>query len=423
VIDKLKIDCRYDKFHDRIIIQGHESGVKCSGLNSLDNVALKVRQTVLERFGFDPTTVLIQDALRMRCLDNVFDPVLDYLDGLVWDGKPRLGGWLVHYCGAKDTELNREIGQKMLIAAVRRVRSPGCKFDYIVVLEGSQGVGKSTVLKLLAGDENFSDAEIIGSDKREQLEAVQGVWIYEIAELDGLHKSEVTKVKTVDSARPAYGRAREDRPRRGIFVATTNEDTYLRDETGNRRFWPVRILKVDLDAVARDRDQLWAEAAAAEASGEQLVISEHLWAEAATAQRARMEIDPWHDVIAARLGQFEGNAKRGGSAVGGQFAVAADHLGNPEWRVSSDYLLTSVLEISKDRQTNNHTKRLAAVMRSLGWSLSEGTIRIGKPCRGYTKAMPEQPIEATPEPAHELIENQAKPIPKIPVAPAFVRRI
>jgi predicted P-loop ATPase len=120
----------------------------------------------------------------------------------------------------------------MLIAAVRRVRSPGCKFDYIVVLEGSQGVGKSSLLKILAGEDNFSDNEVLGLDKREQQEAIQGVWIYEIAELEGLGRSDVTKVKlfaskTVDSARPAYARSRVDRPRQGIFVATTNEETYL----------------------------------------------------------------------------------------------------------------------------------------------------------------------------------------------------
>jgi predicted P-loop ATPase len=227
-INKLDTDCRYDVFHDRIIVKGHECGVNGDALENLENVTLKVRQAVLTRFGFDPSATFTFDALKLRCLDRVFDPVRDYLDTLRWDGKTRLDDWLVHYCGAEDTELNRAIGRKMLIAAVRRVRSPGCKFDYIVVLEGEQGVGKSSLLRLLAGEENFTDNEIIGLDKREQQEAIQGIWIYEVAELDGLHKSDVTRVKlfaskTVDSARPAYARSRVDRPRRGIFVATTNE--------------------------------------------------------------------------------------------------------------------------------------------------------------------------------------------------------
>src|SRR5262249_51834888 len=265
--------------------------------------------------------------------------------------KARLDDWLIKHCGATDTALNRAIGRKMLIAAVRRVRQPGCKFDYIVVLESEdQGVGKSSVLKILAGEENFSDAEIIGLDKREQQESVQGVWIYEMAELDGLHKSDVTKVKlfaskTVDSARPAYGRSRVDRPRRGIFVATTNEDTYLRDTTGNRRFWPVKVGKIDLAAVEADRDQLWAEACQLEAQGEQLIIPETLWPQAELEQQARMEPDPWEDAIMAHLSKLQKNRAK----LDGWFASAADAMGDPEWRVSSDYLLTQVLGFPKDR--------------------------------------------------------------------------
>src|SRR5262249_61959335 len=153
------------------------------------------------------------------------------------------------------------------------------------------------VLGLLVEEENFRDNENTGINKREQKETIQGIWIYEVAEFDGLHKSDVTKVnlfapKPVDSARPAYARSRVDRPRRGIFVATTNEDTYLRDTTGNRRFWPVRVGKIDLAQVKEDRDQLWAEACELEASGEPLVIPEALWPDAAEQQQARTELDP-----------------------------------------------------------------------------------------------------------------------------------
>jgi predicted P-loop ATPase len=386
-INKLDIDCKYDIFHDRIVVKGHECGVNGDVLENLENVTLKVRQAVLTRFSFDPSATFTFDALKLRCLDRVFDPIRDYLDGLRWDGKARLGNWLVQYCGADDTELNRAIGRKMLVAAVRRVRSPGCKFDYIVVLEGAQGVGKSSLLRLLAGEENFTDNEIIGLDKREQQEAIQGVWIYEVAELDGLHKSDVTKVKlfaskTVDSARPAYARSRVDRPRRGIFVATTNEDTYLRDTTGNRRFWPVQVGKINLDWVRQDRDQLWAEACELEASGEPLVIPEALWPHAAAQQQARMDLDPWEDAIVTKLSRMMVHNTK----LDGSFVQAADTNGRPEWRVATDYLLTDLLGLPKERQTNNHTKRLASIMRVLGWSRSDTPMRIGKHIkRGFVR--------------------------------------
>ena len=397
-IDKLNIDCKYDIFHDRVVVSEHQIGLRGDVLNNIENVALKVRQAVLLKFRFDPGINFAFDALKLMCLDRVFDPVFDYLEGLQWDGVPRLDSWLIDYCGANETDLNRAIGRKMLVAAVRRVRSPGCKFDYIVVLESEkQGIGKSTALKLLAGAENFSDAEIIGLDKREQQESIQGVWIYEIGELEGMAKSDVRHMKlfaskTVDAARPAYGRNRVDRPRRCIFVATTNEDTYLRDATGNRRFWPVRLhgvipsadgkKMIDLAALERDRDQLWAEAAAVEATGEPLVIPENLWPHAEVQQLARMGLDPWADtlisVLASRI--------RNGKTIDGKFALASDELGNAQWRVSTDHLLSDILCIPNERQNNAHTKRIGETMRSLGWHRNEDPMRIGKTLkRGYVR--------------------------------------
>jgi predicted P-loop ATPase len=183
----------------------------------------------LDTFGFDPGETFIHAAVVGRSLDNIFDPVLDYLDGLRWDGKERVDTWLQDYCQAADTPYDRAVGRKMLLAAVRRVRKPGCKFDFIVVLEGKQGILKSSLLRVLAGEENFSDAEILGTRKQEQQELIQGVWIYEIGELENMYRTDVAKIKhfaskQVDSARPAYGRHRVDRPRRCIFVGTTNDD-------------------------------------------------------------------------------------------------------------------------------------------------------------------------------------------------------
>ena len=193
-----------------------------------------------------------------------------------------------------------------------------------VTLEGEQGQGKSTLFKVLAGsDENFSDAEIIGCDKKEQQELVQGVWIYEIGKLEGMTKHDVTHIKlflskTYDRARPAYGRNRVDRPRRNVFGGTTNDNKYLRDTTGNRRIWSVDLCGrglIDLAGITRDRDQLWAEAAAIEASGEALTLPPTLWGVASIEQLARLTHDPWEDVIECHLSRLPDKTKDGRDTI------------------------------------------------------------------------------------------------------------
>jgi predicted P-loop ATPase len=414
-VEELGVDCRYDLFHDKVIVKGYDFGMwSGNALENLDNVVLKIRQAILLKFGFDPGKTYVLDALLTNALDHAFNPVRDYLDSLRWDGAPRLDRWMLTYCGAPDTPLNHAIGRKMLIGGVRRVRQPGCKFDYITVLESViQGVGKSTLLRTLAGEENFSDAEILGLDKQEQQEAVQGVWIYEIGELQGLSKAEVEKVKmfaskTHDMARPAYGRTRLDRARQCIFVATTNQDRYLRDPTGNRRFWPVKTPVIDLEGIARDRDQLWAEAAAMEALGEPLVIHSDLWPSATVEQIARMEIDPWEEQVGADLLEKE----RSYSTIDHKFILATGKGGAREFRVSISYLLSDVLRIPPERQHQNHASRLAVVMRNLGWLRSDKVLRIaGAVCRGYTK----------PFSARVTAPAQVTGLPSIPAARSVAR--
>ena len=368
------------------------------------------------RWRFDPGKQFVEDALRLECLKHTFDPVREYLDSLKWDGKPRIDRWLTRYCHADDTPLHRAYGRKWFIAGVRRVRQPGCKFDEMLVLEGEQGQGKSTLFKILAGgDENFSDAEIIGCDKKEQQELVQGVWIYEIGELEGMTKHDVTKIKlflskTYDRARPAYGRNRVDRPRRNVFGGSTNDNKYLRDTTGNRRIWSIDLCGkglIDLEGIARDRDQLWAEAAAIEASGETLTLPPALWGVASIEQHARLAYDPWEDEIERHLSGLRDKTKDGRDVVKQDYAVGINENGEREWRVTSSYLLWDVLHISVDRQNNAVTKHLADVMRTLGWG-SGKTIRTIKPCRGYTK-----PIDEKPKIEEPKIEG-----PKLPLRPS-----
>ncbi|MBP7720977.1 MAG: hypothetical protein KA155_00420 [Alphaproteobacteria bacterium] len=355
-IRRLGIVCEYDTFHNRLKVGGHVLQHYQGELS--DNACAMLRQLILEKCGFDPKKDNVRDAALMLCLENHNDPVREYLDSLVWDGVPRLDRLLPEYFGAANTNLNQAIGRLMMIAAVRRVREPGCKFDTIVVLEGQQGTGKSTALTILAGSENFSDQDILALEAKAQMEAVEGVWIYEISELEGMTRSDVGKVKAFvsrqeDRARPAYGRFRENRPRRCIFVGTTNEDQYLRDKTGNRRFLPVKTAKLTLDALRRDRNQLWAEAAHAEAAGESIVLAEALWAEAGILQESRVEYDPWLDRLATIQGQRAGNHDR----------------------ISTAELLT-ILEIAPERQNSAVYKRLGYAMRQLGWE-GPKTLRLG----------------------------------------------
>jgi predicted P-loop ATPase len=280
----------------------------------------------------------------------MYHPVREYLAQLTWDGVPRLATWMATYLGAEQSPYSEAVGTIVLIAAVRRIRRPGAKFDTVLVLEGPQGSGKSSAVQILAGPENFSDQDVLALDPKTQIEALEGVWIFEIGELSGISRADTNKVKafvsrSTDRGRPAYGRFKENRPRQSIFIGTSNDDQYLRDATGNRRFWPVRTTNIDTDGLRRDRDQLWAEAAHRDNEGASIVLPRGLWADAGAEQDQRLERDPWLDEL----------VDLGGPQVG-------DYD-----RVTSKELLADYLEIPPERQQPHLLKRLANVMKQLGW--------------------------------------------------------
>jgi hypothetical protein len=174
-LSQLGIRFRHDIFHNRKIVEGDVS--ENLGPELSDSICRALRDRIIARFSFDPGIENVQQAAESGCEATRFDPVCDYLNSLQWDGQQRLDRWLATYLGAEDTLLSRSIGRKMLIAMVRRARRPGCKFDYVVVLEGKQGTGKSSALRVLAGDENFSDQPLLHLETRAQQEATEGVWI------------------------------------------------------------------------------------------------------------------------------------------------------------------------------------------------------------------------------------------------------
>jgi predicted P-loop ATPase len=178
-----------------------------------------------------------------------------------------------------------------------------CKFDNITVLEGEEGTDKSTAIRVLAGDQFFSDQTILGIRDKEIQEQLTGVWAHEIADLSGMRRADVEQVKAfasrqVDRARPAYGRTLEHRPRRSIDWATTNDDIYLQSQTGNRRFWPLPCGVIDIEALRQDRLLLLGEAAHYESKGESIILDEALWPDATVEQEKRRVKHPWEDVLA-----------------------------------------------------------------------------------------------------------------------------
>ena len=246
----------------------------------------------LEKYYQITGTGKIDGALSLHSEKHAFNEITAYLEGLVWDGAPRLDTLFIDYLGAEDTPYTRAVTRKAFTAAVTRAMVPGAKFDNMTILSGPQGIGKSTLLdKMSRGWFNDSIRTFEG---KEASELLQGVWLVEISELDAFRRTDVSRIKQflsqrADRFRAAYGRHVKEMPRRCVFFGTTNTGDYLQDKTGNRRFWPVDVgLRPPVKSVWNDLDneldQLWAEAVVRWRTGEPLYLAGDL-AEAAKAQQ------------------------------------------------------------------------------------------------------------------------------------------
>lgn len=216
-----------------------------------------------QRYRFNPDKKTVMGAVMTAAKDHRFHPVRQYFAGLKWDGKARLSAWLSTYLGAPEDDYSRAVGTKFMVGAVARIMRPGCKMDTVLILEGDQGRWKSTALATLAGPW-FGDTPFTIGDKDAYL-VIRGSLIYELAELDALSRAESSRAKsffssTHDTYVPKYVAWAIKVPRQQVFAGTVNHGTYLRDTTGNRRYWPVRVQRADIDALRLDRDQIWAEA-------------------------------------------------------------------------------------------------------------------------------------------------------------------
>jgi putative DNA primase/helicase len=308
-----------------------------------------------------------------RAEERKFHRVRDYLGSVRHDGVERVAGrngpgWLTTYLGVHDSPYVRAVGRMFLIGAVARIRQPGCKLDTMLVLEGEQGLRKSTSVEVLFGAEYFSDqlSEVTTKDASSDL---RGKWGIEWSELDNLSRPESSSVKKfitrmTDDYRPAYGRRNIRVPRQCVFVGTTNKGEYLKDETGNRRFWPVRCESdINIEALRRDRDLLWAEAVALYEAHERWWFDSSdpdLLAAAREEQAARRVPDPWEATVAKALDEGEDET------TDAQMNVVK--VPRPAMlTTTTEFVLSSVLKIPEDRQNRALQTRVGEVMHALGW--------------------------------------------------------
>lgn len=293
-----------NEFSNRLMILGNMPWRKSKGDTWTDGDDAGLRD-YLEKFYGIYNKSKTEDAVKVISERHKFHPIREYLDKLEWDGTKRLDTLFIDYLGAEDNELNRAVTRKAFSAAVARVMEPGIKFDYMVTLYGAQGIGKSMLINRM-GKNWFSDSLTTMSGK-EAFEALQGAWIIELGELSATRKTDVESIKHFiskreDRFRVAYGRHTEEFPRQCIFFGTTNDDNFLKDKTGGRRFWPITV-KAERrkhrwsDLTDEEIDQLWAEAKHYYEEGEPLYLSDRLEAEMRLIQEAHTEESPWYGLV------------------------------------------------------------------------------------------------------------------------------
>jgi len=300
----------------------------------------------LERHGCKLTISNVHNAIISAAHHNPFHPLQDYLNGLQWDGEARLSTALSRYFGCETSDYTAAVSRKFFVGSVARGLTPGCKNDTMLILEGPQGLKKSTAVAELFHDDWFSD-ELSDLGSKDASMQLQGVWCIELAELATMWRAESNRLKEFlsrreDRFRPPYGRNVVCSPRQCVFVGTVNpEGGYLKDATGARRFWPVRCKDIQIDLIRAERDQLWAEAVEAYRAGERwwFDLDEQHIAEAQ--QAARYESDPWHDQV---LNWAE------------QRAV-----------ITVSGVMSNCLDLPSSQQTQVAQTRIAKILVSCGW--------------------------------------------------------
>ena len=312
-----------------------------------------------ERYDLHASTGTVQEAIQTLARRYAYHPVHDYLGVLKWDGSPRLDTWLIRLAHCDDTPYTRAVGSKFLIGAVARTLDPGCKMDYVLILQGDQGFQKSEAHATLFSSEFYNESLPHDLASKDAVQATMGTWAGELAEMSQFKRSEVTAIKDFitrrnDDIRLPYGRNSERYPRQCVFTGTVNTDTFLRDETGNRRFWPVKVHhRCDLDGIRNERDQLWAEAVVRYRAGEKWYLEGELESIAEQEQAKRMTVDPWASDVADYL---ERTVLR-----------TVTYHGVSTVFTTTEEIMGDALNIEVGRRDMSQALRVASVLRLLGW--------------------------------------------------------
>ncbi len=306
-----------------------------------------------QHHGLHVNSNMVAEAIQTVSRSRAYHPVQNKLNACEWDRQPRLGRWLTTYAGADDSELTHEIGSRWMISAVARAFQPGCQADYTLVLEGVEGIRKSSALRAL-GDPWFTDDIGNISDGHRAAEGLQGHWIVEIKELSAFRRTEWIQIKAwldrrQDKFRPAYGRRLATYQRQNVFSASTNKRQWIEDDTGARRFWAIWCKKLDVDALYRDASQLWAEATHLYKDGEQWYLLEEFNAEATKEQTKRRFTDPWMGIVRAwcdyPLGGGQGLASHRDRIIVGEVLEYCVKLPPGQWKPSEGHRVESCLRL------------------------------------------------------------------------------
>ena len=335
------------------------------------------------------------DAADLAMSQRTFHPVREWLEGLQWDGVERLDTMLMDYLGAEDNPLTRAMTRKHFTAAVARVMRPGCKYDYILTLIGPQGIGKSTLVKIMGGD--WFDDSLTSIEGKEGMEQIRGKWLIEFGELTNYKKStsEAYKAfisKQEDSYRPAYGRKVEVYPRQCVFFATTNEPNFLKGDTGNRRFWTVEcgqdIITRDVwEELPEERDQIWAEAVHRFREGERLYLPRELEKVAQQRQEEHNEVtaDERTGIIEAFIrkdipenwDQLSAKQRRDYFQFGDSGEITALVEKRQRTTITAVEVLAECFGQPIDERTRYRTKEINQILRSFHWLRPVGLRRNG----------------------------------------------